>query len=92
MKEEMDKFLLVVESITNKETFLNRYVIEAEDFQKVKYHYHRTRKSEGWNDTDLGKHTLEGWHGLHSDIHNIKPLDNTEYEILEKYLRTWPKI
>jgi hypothetical protein len=83
--------LTVLESVGGNE-FLTRHLIKTEDYQKVKYHYHRTLKDWGWHDTPFDKHCLEGPHGLHSEIHAIEPLAPEEYEIMREYLGEWAKV
>lgn len=88
----MEKFLLTVNEGVAGQEFLTRHLVEAESYQHVKYHYHRTLKDWGWHDTQFGKHVLEGPNGLHSEIQSIQPLDDVEYEVMKKYLTTWAKV
>lgn len=87
-----EPFLLTVLENSGGNEFLTRHLIKADDYQKVKYHYHRTLKDWGWHDTQFGKHVLEGPHGLHSEIQSIQPLSREEYDIMSKYLTTWAKV
>lgn len=87
-------YLLEVEERAGDDTFLTQHIVEASDAQMVKYHFHRTLKSWGYNDSRFGKHYLIGGGGgrLGAEIHNIVPLNQTEYNILNKYLSYWTKV
>lgn len=88
----MGEYLLVLEENSGASEHITRHVIEADDRQMVKYHYHRTLKDWGWHNTQYGKHCLEGAHGLLSEIREIRELDSTEYRILKKHLPSWAKL
>lgn len=86
-------YLLKVEQTDGEHNFVESHVIEAEDEQMVKYNYHRTLKDFGWNDIQYGgKHMLEGYRGLATDILSIRELDFKEYQTLNKYLSKWTKV
>ena len=89
----MNHYILKVEQQSGENQFVEAHPIEAEDVQKVKYHYHRTLKDFGWHDTQLGgKHLLQGPNGVMSDILTIRPIDREEYLLMRKYLSTWSKL
>lgn len=85
-------YLMVIEESAGGNNFIVRHIIEAEDRQKAKYHFHRTLKDWGWHDTPFGKHCLEGPHGLHSELDHIRSLEPEEYDILSKFLSRWTKV
>lgn len=90
----MAYYLLKVEQLSGEHEFVENHVIEAENEQMVKYHYHRTLKDMGWSDyyNVGGKHLLEGYRGLGTDILSIRELYQDEYQTLKKYLPQWVKI
>lgn len=88
----MPEYLLVLEENSGASEHITRHVIEANDKQMVKYHFHRTLKDWGFHDTQFGKHCLEGHRGLLSEIREVRRLDRHEYNILKKHLPTWSKV
>lgn len=89
----MNHYLLKVEQNVGENHFVESHPIEAEDEQKVKYHYHRTLKDFGWHDTRLGgKHLLQGPNDVMSDILSIRPIKREDYLLMRKYLSTWTKL
>lgn len=84
-----EPFLLETIERAGEDEFMTRHLIEAEDRQMVKYHFHHTLKDWGYTDTQFDKHCLEGWRGLMTEIHSIKRLDPEEYEILDRHLPHW---
>lgn len=89
----MAYYLLKVEQTAGGSEFVENHVIEAENEQMVKYHYHRTLKNMGWGDAEFGgTHLLEGYRGMMTDILTIRNLHKDEYQILNKYLTKWTKI
>lgn len=88
----MPEYLLVVEENSGGIEHFTRHVIEADDRQMVKYHFHRTLKDMGYTDTSYGKHCLKGARGLLNNIQEIRRLDRHEYNILEDHLPTWGKV
>lgn len=87
-----EPYLLVVEESSGGNSFITRHVIKAEDRQKVKYHFHRTLKDWGYNDTPYGKHCLEGPHQMLSEICDIRRLKPEEYDVMDKFLSSWVKV
>jgi hypothetical protein len=88
-----EKYLLTLEERAGENEFITRHLIEAEDIQMVKYHYHRTLKDWGYTDTAHGKHRLESWNlGLSCEIQNIRPLERQEWGVLREFLPTWAKV
>ena len=91
----MAHYLLTVEEQTSKNVFYTNHVIEAEDEQMVKYHYHRTMKDGLYEDSvnSGNKHLLKSFDaGLMADIYEIKELSDTEESILSQPLPTWLKV
>lgn len=89
----MGYYLMKIEEMKGKESFLTNHVIEAEDRQMAKYHYHRTLKDRGycrsWSDH---KHVLEGVSGTFTELVGIEELDATEWYILKKHIPKWTTI
>jgi hypothetical protein len=90
-------YLLEVTNNSGGAEVVTKRLIEAENRQKVKYHYHRTQRSCGYTDLfvdDQYKHTLESKHsGLVTDIFQIREIESpAEVAALEQYLPNWPKI
>lgn len=86
------KFLLTVEENSGANTFTTKHLVEAKTYQHVKYHFHRTLKDFGYHDTPYDKHCLEGYNGHLTEIHAIDPIDNFEWEVMNKYLPKWTKV
>lgn len=74
--------------------FRTQHIIEAEDRQMVKYHFHRTLKDWGYRDTQFGKHCLKSGRGsgLFAEIAGIHELDRVEANVLEQYIDIWTKV
>ena len=85
-------YLLEVVESAGEDEFMTRHLIEVEDRQMVKYHFHRTLKDWGYSDTQWDKHCLQGYRGLHSEIYSIKSLAPEEYDVLDQYLPHWAKV
>jgi hypothetical protein len=68
------------------------HLIEAEDEQMVKYHYHHTMRDWGYGTTSWGdKHSLEVRQGLWAELDRISELSQLEYEVLSEYVEDWHK-
>lgn len=88
-----EKYLLTLEEMCGDNGFMTRHLIEAEDRQMVKYHFHRTLKDWGYTDSQYQKHCLESWDlGLSAEIYEIRKLKPEEYNILNKFLSHWAKV
>ena len=88
----MNHYLLILLENSGGQEHITRHLIQAEDRQMVKYHFHRTLKEWGYSDTNYGKHCLEHWDtGIFSEIQEIRSLDPTEYEIMGRHLGNWMK-
>jgi hypothetical protein len=90
-------YLLEVTNNSGGAEVVTKHLIDAENRQKVKYHYHRTQRSCGYTDVfgdDQYKHTLENAHsGLVTEIFRIREIESpAEIAALEQYLPNWPKI
>lgn len=69
------------------------HLIEAEDEQMVKYHYHRTLKNWGYRPADWGgKHALDGREMGAAEIDRIFSLSPAEYEVMDNYVTEWYKV
>jgi hypothetical protein len=90
----MGEFLLTLKEQSGGNDFITNHIIEAEDRQMVKYHYHRTLKDGGWADTDQyrDKHALYGPKQMVTELRNIRELSDVESYALKKHLHTWTKI
>ena len=91
----MPTYLLEVENHAYDNTLYNQFIIEAEDAQMVKYHYHRTQRKAGYSQVfDNYTHLLEApTGGLTTEIESIRRVDEPEeLETLENYLPEWPKV
>lgn len=87
-----EHYLLEVAKGANGYEFVTRHLIEAEDRQKVKYHYHRTLKKCGYSDASWGdKHDLQR-DALSAELFGIKELTNAEYQFLKEFLVKWVKV
>lgn len=88
----MGYYLLTIElTCGNWKEYLT-HTIEAENRQKVKYHFHHTLKDWGFTDTSFGKHVLENWDaGVLNEIYEIKELERYEYEILNEHIYSFAK-
>jgi hypothetical protein len=84
-------YLLTLEESGGSHDFITRHLIEAEDRQKVKYHYHRTLKDWGYTSAPLGKHSLRCCR-IAADIHEIRELTRAEYGFLNEFLYNWTKV
>jgi len=85
-------YLLTLEESGGRHDFMTRHLIEAENRQKVKYHYHRTLKDRGYNSAPWGgKHALRR-NDLASDIYEIRELTRAEYGFLDEFLYHWTKM
>ena len=68
------------------------HLIDAEDKQMVKYHYHHTMKDWGYNTADWGdKHSLDSWDSGFAELDRISELNNMEYGVLKEYISEWHK-
>jgi len=68
------------------------YLIEAENEQMVKYHYHYKMKDRGYNTASWGdKHSLDSWDHGDAKLDLISELSNMEYGVLREYLMDWHK-
>mgnify|MGYP000485784125 CR=1 FL=1 len=90
-------YLLEVTNKGGEAEVVTKHLIEAENRQKVKYHYHRTQRSCGYTPLfrtdDQHKHTLEGDFGFVTDIYQIREIESpAEVAALEQYLPSWEKI
>ena len=85
----MPEYLLTIANNAYDQKVHTHHLIEAEDPQMVKYHYHRTQK-----DFRDHKHLLEApGGGLTTEIVSIRRLDSPEeIEALDKHLSRWPKV
>jgi hypothetical protein len=90
----MGRYLLTLLEKSGEHEHTTRHLIEAENAQMVKYHYHRTLKNIGYSDIYGygGKHTLEGYRGIVSELMGVEELDYHEWDVMEKYLSKWTKI
>lgn len=91
----MPSFLLELQEWFGEMETMSMHYIEAENRQKVKYHYHKTMREWGAHSfaPDSGTHCLEGpGHGHVTDILSIKKVPSREATVLEKYLSTWTKV
>jgi hypothetical protein len=85
-------YLLTLKESSGRHDFVTRHLIESEDRQKVKYHYHRTLKNCGYHSASWGgKHALRR-DELATDIHKITELTRAEYGFLKEFLTNWTKI
>lgn len=87
----MAYYLLILEENSGASEHITRHLIEAQDRQMVKYHFHKTLKDWGWNNTQYGKHCLEGARGLLSEIREIRNIERYEYEVMESHVPKWAK-
>ena len=85
----MPTYLLTVAYASGDNEFHTRRIIEAEDKQMVKYHYHRTQKDMGGSDVWNSKHTIEMPGHYITDIEYIERVDDMR-DVAER-LPTWPK-
>ena len=88
----MNAYVMVLEESISGNNFTVQHIIEAEDEQKVKYHFHRTLKDFGFNNTQFGKHCLQGHNGLVTELVSIRPIENIEHQVLKKFLPSWTKV
>jgi len=91
----MAHYLLTVEEQTSKNVFYTNHIVEAENEQMVKYHYHRTMKDGLYQDSAYSgnKHLLKSFDGgLMADIYEIKELSDQEQSILSRHLPEWLKV
>lgn len=90
----MGRYLLTLLESSGEHEHTTRHLIEAENEQMVKYHYHRTLKDYGYSDTyGYGdKHTLKGYRGIVSELMGIEELDYHEWDVMNRYLSKWVKI
>jgi hypothetical protein len=85
-------YLLTLEESGGQHDFMTRHLIEAEDRQKVKYHYHRTLKDWGYTSAPWGgKHALRR-DNLAANIYEIRKLTPAEYGFLNEFLYNWTKV
>lgn len=91
-------YLLEVANNCGEAEVVTKHLIEAENRQKVKYHYHRTQRSCGYTPLfqtdDQHKHSLEdSYSGLVTDIFQIREIESpAEVAALEQYITSWAKI
>jgi len=90
----MGRYLLTLLETSGEHEHTTRHLIEADNAQMVKYHYHRTLKDMGWSDAYRygDKHTLEGYRGLCTELMGIDELDYHEWDVMERYLSKWAKV
>jgi len=88
----MPEYLMVVEENSGIAEHIVRHVIEANDRQMVKYHFHKTLKEWGHSDTPYGKHCLEGANQLLTELTDVRRIDRHEYDILKKHIGSWHKV
>lgn len=90
----MGEFLLTLKEQSGGNDFITNHIIEAEDRQMVKYHYHRTLKDSVWHDTHAttDKHSLMGPKQMISSIRGIRELSDVEAYALDKHVHTWTKV
>lgn len=88
----MPNFLLrLIEGFGEFENY-TYHLIEAEDKQMVKYHYHHTLKDWGYRNADWGdKHSLDTWDHGWAELDSIYELDNVEHHVLQEYITEWHK-
>lgn len=89
----MNTYLLETEESSGESKFFTQHLIEAENEQMVKYHFHRTLKDWGYTDSPFEKHCLENWDmGLLAEIVGIRELNPLEAKVLDRYLYHWTKV
>lgn len=85
-------YLLELVEKSGSDEFMSRHLIEAEDRQMVKYHFHRTLKDAGYrNGWGNDKHHLTRDH-ISAEIYNIIELSPVEVDVLGRYLSNWTKV
>jgi hypothetical protein len=89
---KMSYYLLELDEAAGGNEYTTRHVIESEDRQMVKYHYHSRLKDIGYSDTQYGKHCLKGLNTGLTEIYNIRSLSRAEYKFLSEYLPKWMKV
>jgi hypothetical protein len=87
-----EHYLLEVAEGASGHEFVTRHLIEAEDRQKVKYHYHRTLKTWAYREAPWGdKHALQR-DALSAELFGIRKLTDAEYKFLDEFLVDWVKV
>jgi len=88
----MGQYLMrLIEGSGDFENF-SYHLIEAEDEQMVKYHYHYTLKKWGYAPASWGgKHALDNWDMGFAELDLITELTDVEHYVLDKYLTGWHK-
>lgn len=88
----MGYYTLTVEMRIGERVEHQTFIIEAENRQMVKYHFHYTLKDHGFTDTQFGKHCLENWDaGILKEIYEIREIDGHEYEIMNDHMFSFNK-
>jgi len=88
----MGHYLLTIEMTCGDWQEYLTLTIEAENRQKVKYHFHHTLKDWGFSDTSFGKHCLENWDaGILKEIYEIREVERYKWEILDEYIYSFHK-
>jgi hypothetical protein len=88
-------YLLEVTNNCGDAEVVTKHLIEAENRQKVKYHYHRTQRSCGYTPLfttdDQYKHMLEApYSGFVTEIFQIREINSpAEVAALEQYIPNW---
>jgi len=88
----MSYYVLSLAEYAGMNEYRTNHVVEAEDEQMVKYHYHRTLKQMGYTDTFHNKHCLEGHDQSLTEIDTIKEISKAEYKFLSEYIPNWIKV
>ena len=87
----MPTYLLTVANHSGENVFHTHSIIEAEDRQMVKYHFHRTQKDIGGQDAwQSSKHAIEMPGHYVSEIESIEQVD--EVGSVGERLPSWPKV
>jgi hypothetical protein len=88
----MSYYVLSLAEHAGMNEYHTNHVVEAEDKQMVKYHYHRTLKQMGYTDTIHHKHCLEGHDQSLTEIDTIKEISKGEYKLLSEHIPNWIKV
>lgn len=89
----MPTYLLTVANHAYESVFHTNCIVEAEDRQMVKYHYHRTQKDCGGGEAGLyNKHAIKMPGDYITDIESIRRIDDEEVDVLSEHLPSWPKV
>lgn len=88
----MSYYLLTLEEGSRDNYHQTKHLIEAENPQMVKYHFHRSLKDWGYTDYPSDKkHRLHREEGF-AEIKTITELDHSDYHTLNKYIDKWMKV